>query len=589
MCVSSPDLHRFIINEVVQPGRVHNVWARTIFDGRAILDLGEADIGADGLCKCPNCLAWDGPQNDHPPVFAADKYQPRVMSDRYARFWKTIYDQAAKKVPDLKMLVYLYHNYFPAPTTDLQFNENVIGEFVVYGGNGGWYPMTPEEDRWNREQWLGWRKTGMSLVLRPNYMLSGYVMPEITTHQIIDFFHFAYKNGMVAIYYDSLRDHWAANGPMSYLHYRLLWDPELKDRQIRREYFSAFGPAARPVEEYSDYWENYVHRKEYLNARPPIRDQDSGMVIAWYPMMRRAAGAVVAFPEQVYPPAEKILDRALVAAQKGKLPEYAERVKFLQDGLEHAKLSARIWRFLEIDANGMASLPGDAEKLAKARQAMKELMEFRQGHQDTYIADYISAVEEEKNILGIQFLFPGSQDIEDRETAFQSRWGEKAVRVPEESNLRLKESTELSRTGWRFRKDGERQGDEWQWHLPGTPDEDWQNTEIAQFWAADYMGIGWYRGRFEAPPMTAGGAAYLHFGAVDESCWVWVNGVYVGRHHLGTEGWDQPFRLEITEALQPGENLVAVRVLNVAYAGGIWKPIHLEIYEPSAAGKIEGK
>ena len=50
---------------------------------------------------------------------------------------------------------------------------------------------------------------------------------------------------------------------------------------------------------------------------------------------------------------------------------------------------------------------------------------------------------------------------------------------------------------------------------------------------------------------------------------------------LVQDGQAQAVILEITEALQPGENLVAVRVQNVAYAGGIWKPIHLEIYEPA--------
>jgi len=589
MCVSSPDLRRFIIDKVVRPGRAHNVWCRTIFDGRAILDLGEADIGGDGLCKCPACLAWDGPQNGNPPVFAADKYEPKVVTERYVRFWKTIYDRAAQKVPDLKMLVYLYHNFFPAPTRAVKFSPNVIGEFVVYGENGGWYPMTRAEDRWTREQWLGWRRTGMSLVLRPNYMLSGYVMPEITTRPIADFFNFAYRNGMMAVYFDSLRDHWAANGPMSYLHYRLLWDPELTAAEIRREYFAAFGPAAGLVEEYFDYWEEHVHREAYLNARPPIHDKESGMTIEWYPMMRRAAGSVVAFPERVYPPAEKTLDRALAAARKDPLPEYAERVRFLQDGLEHAKLSARIWRFLKIDSYGTASPPDDAEKLAKARQAMRALIEFRRAHQDPYVADYVAAFADEKGILNIKALLPGSEDILAREAAFQSRWPDRAVRSPGESKLRLKTRAEIPRTGWRFRRDPDRQGDELKWHLPDTPDHDWQQTQIAKFWADDYVGIGWYRGRFESPKPTNGCVAYLHFGAVDESCWVWVNGVYVGRHDIGPEGWDKPFRLDITDPLKPGGNFIAIRARNVGYAGGIWKPVTLELHEPAAAGKSGDK
>lgn len=609
MCVSNPDLHRFIIDEVMQPGRVYNVGPRTVWDGRAILDLSEADGAWEMLCQCANCQAWDEPLPEgQPPIFAADKYRPRTTSNRYARFYQTMYNLAVKKVPDVKVLGYIYHDYTPAPTADIRLGKNVICEFVIYGENGGWHPMTVEEDQWWRQQWLGWSKTGMSLILRPNYMLSGYVMPEITTRQIVDFFNFAYKNGMVAAYYDSLRDHWAANGPMSYLHYRLLWEPELSAEQIRGEYFSAFGPAAKQVEEYFDYWEYYVHTTDYLNARPPIkdepggpvfnwmaayadtsrpplRDEESGIIINWYPMMRRAAGAVMAFPERVYPPAEAMLERALAAADNDSLPEFSDRVKFLQAGLEHAKLSARIWRYLAIDPNGYASPPKEETRLANARQAMKQLIDFRRDHQEPYVADYITAVDEEKAILDIHTLFSGSEEITARETAFRTRWPEKATRNPEDAGLRLMQSIELPHIGWQFQKDPERQGDELKWHLPEMPEGEWQDTEIARYWADDYVGVGWYRGKFQSPDLSQGNAAFLEFGAVDESCWVWVNGVFIGVHAIGPDGWDKPFRLEITEALKPGDNVIVVRAENIAYAGGIWKPINLEIYAPTTDSK----
>ena len=117
-------------------------------------------------------------------------------------------------------------------------------------------------------------------------------------------------------------------------------------------------------------------------------------------------------------------------------------------------------------------------------------------------------------------------------------------------------------------------------HLPETSEGDWQETEIGRYWADDYVGIGWYRRAFDSPAIPEDGAAFLHFGAVDESCWVWINGIFVGSHDIGPDGWDKPFRLEITEALRPGENHIAVRAENVAYAGGIWQPVTLELYAP---------
>ena len=105
------------------------------------------------------------------------------MGDRYARYWKAVYDLAVKRNPNVKVGVYLYHNTLPAPTTEIKLNRNIFGEFVIYGSRDGWYPMSQEEDQWYRDQWLAWEKTGMSLVYGPNYLLNSYATPNITTRQ----------------------------------------------------------------------------------------------------------------------------------------------------------------------------------------------------------------------------------------------------------------------------------------------------------------------------------------------------------------------------------------------------------------------
>ena len=73
-------------------------------------------------------------------------------------------------------------------------------------------------------------------------------------------------------------------------------------------------------------------------------------------------------------------------------------------------------------------------------------------------------------------------------------------------------------------------------------------------------------------------AVELAFGAVDESAWVWLNGVYLGSHDIGPDGWNTAFALDCTKEVRWGEeNVLVVRVLDTAQAGGIWKPIHVEI------------
>lgn len=95
---------------------------------------------------------------------------------------------------------------------------------------------------------------------------------------------------------------------------------------------------------------------------------------------------------------------------------------------------------------------------------------------------------------------------------------------------------------------------------------------------ADYNGIAYYRLKFKMPPKMECNAVELHFGAVDESAWVWLNGIYVGQHDVGSEGWDKSFALDISEEIRWGEdNVLTVRVLDREFGGGIWKPVSIEI------------
>ena len=70
----------------------------------------------------------------------------------------------------------------------------------------------------------------------------------------------------------------------------------------------------------------------------------------------------------------------------------------------------------------------------------------------------------------------------------------------------------------------------------------------------DFMQCVWYRRSFSLPKSAAGKRVFLHFGAVDYAAEVWVNGISVGTHRGGYVG----FELEITSALQPGENIIVV-------------------------------
>ncbi|NHX33913.1 hypothetical protein HA388_28350, partial [Escherichia coli] len=81
-----------------------------------------------------------------------------------------------------------------------------------------------------------------------------------------------------------------------------------------------------------------------------------------------------------------------------------------------------------------------------------------------------------------------------------------------------------------------------------------------------------------------GSKIILHFGAVDEEAWVYLDGRYVDERTVkstaktGTELWNEPFHFDITEQMGDcsGEHQLTVRVHDAKAAGDIWRKVWLE-------------
>ncbi len=369
MCVSNEELQDFIVEQ---------------WDGESVLLLGPVD--RPGRCNCAKCRAWDGPQPDTPPWFAERVYATErraqevfagVTSDRYARFWKTIQQKAAKRNPHaLVSASFIYENEFPAPVTGIQLNRNIYGEFVQWQDpHLRWFPMPDEAFDWIKEQWLGWKETGIRMAYRPNYLHDGYVMPHFETRQSGEFFKFAFDHGMEGARFDSLTGQWATQGLRLYMHLRLMNKPELELNEIRREYFSAFGPAAELMEQYFDYWEDYAfdNRMRFIQLYWDVGWRYSSYVHC----------AHKAFPEECFEPAEELLNQALAKTENHPLSEYGERVRFIQIGLKHARLA----RNLAAVYDGEEEIPAD--RIEEAKEALRKLVTFRKEHERTYFSDLL--------------------------------------------------------------------------------------------------------------------------------------------------------------------------------------------------------
>jgi len=382
VCVSNPDLHRYILEKD--------------WDGGDNLSLGEVD--ARFFCQCERCRAWDGPQPDAPPGFARPDYTPRCVSDRYAKFWKTIYDQAVRRNPNVRVTTFLYWNYLPAPLVHTQLHKQIYAEFVPWTGSYVYFPMPEERLQWVKAQWLGWHEAGVTLAYRPNHLHGGYVFPNFSTWQYGDFFRFAYRNGMIGFDFDALFGHWAVKGPMLYVHMRLFVNPTLDVETIRRDYFAAFGLAAPGIEAYFDYWE----KRSGVRGGNPL-------------------DSVGAFPDHTFAKAETLLDKAGEALGAKPEGEFAERVAFVRVGLRHARLAANFLRLTDrgklpdlppgaLGDDGLpgagadAELPADVRRFRRIQAALKELVAFRRRHEHLFFADLVDAAKRERRFVKMDRL-----------------------------------------------------------------------------------------------------------------------------------------------------------------------------------------
>ena len=146
------------------------------------------------------------------------------------------------------------------------------------------------------------------------------------------------------------------------------------------------------------------------------------------------------------------------------------------------------------------------------------------------------------------------------------------------------EEIPLPKDDWWFRNDVDEVGLDEEWFGVDLDDAEWETIAIEQFWGevGPAPGVGWYRRTITLPEREAPAHVQLDFQAVDESTWVWVNGEFAGEHDLGPNGWDKPFRIDVTGKLNwGGENQITVRVLNTAMAGGIYKPVRIVVLEPA--------
>ena len=362
MCVSEPGLARQIIEDWKARGAPE------------FLNVCENDGWAG--CACPKCLSWDEPDPENPVPFdkrleAARKLfadrdghrdlwmlQMGSLSDRFARFWKIVADEAAKTRPDVKVVSYVYDNY-RRPPVKATLNPNVLCGVVPQESVFGYSKLDSEAFR---NDWSGWEKTGCTLFLRPNYTLQARNFPAFYARTLGEDLKFAVAHGLKGTDFDSLTGQYSTQGPSLYMLAKILNHPEASVDAVIDEFCAAFGPAQGSVKEYFQLWESVYPNysaAEQARALKAKRKYGTGTYGPFY----LVAGEI--YTPQVMSTAWSILKKAREQAAGDETA--SARVEWLAKGLKQTDLLLAADRAHERDVD-----TGDRTEFRAAYQALKD-------------------------------------------------------------------------------------------------------------------------------------------------------------------------------------------------------------------------
>lgn len=366
MCVSEPGLWKQIIEDWKGRGSPE------------FLNVCEDDGWAG--CACPRCLSWDEPDPDNPVPFdqrlaAARKVfeggrdawplQLGSLSDRYARFWKIVADEAVKTRPDVKVVSYVYDNYRKPPV------KAKLGPHVLCG-------LVPQESIFGysrddsgvfRSDWSGWERTGCALFLRPNYTLQAPNFPAFYARTLGEDLKFAAAHGLRGTDFDSLTSKYSTQGPSLYMLAAMLNRPDGSTDEILDDFYGAFGPAKQTVRRYFELWESIY--PEYTG------DEKSRRIKAKRKYGAGMYGPFYLLADDVYTPQVMKQAEALLTQARGECGADAAsmaRIDWLGKGLTHAELILATARAYErrVDAGDKSGFHQAYEALKTFRQSNAE-------------------------------------------------------------------------------------------------------------------------------------------------------------------------------------------------------------------------
>jgi len=533
ICTSNPGLREYFATNVIS----------AIEHGNRNPSLSPTD--GRGYCQCPVCKAQDDPKSIEPSSGTV------AVSNRFGVILDWIGRRVALVHPESILSFYCYADYTQPPTVHRPLSPNLcamIAPIRYCRLHPLGHPGCP-----TREQQIamvdGWAGVANRIGYY-NYMynLADGTLPFFKFSACQKEFPYLADKGLTYMTIEVLSN-WHIYGPQIYLSLRLAYDPHGDATAIMDDYWQKFyGPKAAPF--MKTYWMSLDAAQQKLNTH---------------------AGCFFGLA-QVYTPefltvSEDLLARAAAAAKGDAI--YEQRVALHNEGLR----SARAYRTM-----------CDAMNRGDFAAAQRE---------------YDTTIERLKGVIE-----SGGANRE-YGTGYLDRMLSKTVRTGAAATAAPNHVLQVMPDRWRFSFDEADTGDTQGFPRADFKDDAWPlvatfNTTLdAQ--GFDKNTVLWYRTRFTVPKKHAARLS-LFFGEVDGKSEVYVNGQKVaipeqyqsakkpGAVATATDAGAKPpregqarprapFEVDVTTAIHPGENVIALRAdhstITDLALGGILRPVLL--------------
>lgn len=488
------------------------------------INLCENDSPPTEYCRCEACRALDATK-------PGENFEEH-LTDRYISFADKVAEEAVKLRPDARVALYAYNETEHIP------RKTKIAENVTIG-----IVPTVFDVESTRALLESWKSQGLSeLFWRPNlhYYFCTAQIPFGFEKHFFTLQQIAKSHNAVGFDYDSANSHKGATTEFAdYVLVKSMQDLEKPFEYWEKHYLESFGNASAEVGEYYLYW------RTLFDSRISPKLKEILLKGKWFNFARGMMWNLGDYyREGDFDATDKILEKA---SKKQLSAEEKARVDKLILANRHARLIYRA-TVLKKDEDSIALLQ------FRNQNKLEEFPETEKNWGDvTGVIKAAAFREFTPPYIGTQIFWFFKLDPENvglKEEWFKDdfkkicAWGE---RMP------INNFWETPHKHYKYPSDAMR-----------------KKTE-------KYDGVAWYAYPLSGIPKDwKDRDVYLYFGAVDESCHVYVNGKEAGKHlFVKSDDWNTPFSIKINDFIRwdTGTQIVIVRVEDKGGMGGIWKPV----------------